>query len=170
MKKTAAKLFALVFAAGAAAFYVPRAEAQLRFACVKNEMWPGSRLKMRVRYKQYPGREKKNGKWVHSLWSHWAYNGGTSCINLIQSYNRWVRYGDRFEIEYKSDAFFFTRLAKCGSIRMKEDKNAASAVSYVAQGSVYKPRCGKGPYRWKREGCAKCKIGNLYGNKPNDPG
>lgn len=154
MKNFPNTLLALVFAAPGALFVPAAAAADLRHACVKNDMSPGVLMGMRVLYKHYSKSADASGpsNWRKSLWSPIVGKGKTACVDLSET---GIREGGGFWIESRAHGKAKGRDMKCG--RVIKGKSRGSRVSYVRQGSLFNKGVCKGPYYF--DGCASCREG-----------
>ena len=160
MKHWTNKILALVLAASGAAFIPPAAAKDvMKRACIKNNMWRGSLMSARVRYKYYYN-NKGNWSWRTSQWGPVVGHGWTSCVKLDRGASSVrVRENDEFRVEAGASGLFKTYKTNCGSSWRVKGRGVYAAM-FVMEGSIYKGRC-RGPYNWTEDhpnGCSnKCK-------------
>lgn len=161
MKHLTNKILALVLAAAGAAFIPPAAaEDVMKRACMKNNMWRGSLMTMRVHFKHYYN-NKGNWSWRKSQWGPVVGQGSTSCVKLDRGASSLrVRENEDFRVEAGAVGLFKTYKTMCrGSARRVRGRGVYAAM-YVMEGPIYKGKC-RGPYNWTEDhpnGCSnKCK-------------
>lgn len=156
MKNFPNTLLALLFAASGALFVSPAA-ADLRWACVKNEMLEGTLINMRVHYKHYYKSKDASGpwRWKKSRWSPVVGRRLTTCVDLDKI---GVKMDTGFWIESEAQGKIKGAVMKCG--RVIRRKNTPAWVAYARQGHLFNKGVCNGPYYFRK--CSLCSEGRGF--------